>query len=95
MSMSQNGSLTRNHPSEYSHPEEARRSEGAMPLYRLRADMTMRLIIRVMMEVICDVVLNFPDLSAGMMTFFAAASERSPVMTNSLEMMRMTIHAGI
>ena len=46
-------------------------------------------------EMICVVVLNFPDLCAGIITFLVAASERRPVIINSLDIIKTIIHAGI
>jgi hypothetical protein len=47
----------------------------------------------VIIAVIWDVVLNFPDLLAGIIIFCEAARDLNPVIKNSLDIMHITIHA--
>jgi hypothetical protein len=49
----------------------------------------------VIMAMICNVVLNLPVLSAGMILPCDIASNRNPVMINSRDVMKTTIHALI
>lgn len=49
----------------------------------------------VIIVIICIVVLNFPDNTAGITILFVAARERKPVIINSLEIIAITIHDGM